>query len=172
MMGTRSGSVDPGIITYLMRRHGYSPAEVERLLNKESGLKGLSGISADMREIAAAIDRGDMRASLALDVFVHRLCRGIGAMLTSLRRLDALVFTGGIGENAAIVRQRVCERLAWLGTRIDVGKNAGGPVDCDVAAGNSPVRVLVVRTEEEWQIARECHRYLRDAPPTRAAHPS
>ena len=163
MMGTRSGTVDPGIVTYLIRRHGYSPSEMERLLNKESGLKGLSGVSADMREIVAAMEQGNTRAGLALDVFVHRLCRHIGGMMTSLSRLDALVFTGGIGENAAIVRERVCDRLAWLGTRIDVRQNAAGLKDCDVAKDDSPVRVLVVRTEEEWQIARECHRYVSGA---------
>ena len=163
MMGTRSGTIDPGIVTYLARSNGNTVADIERLLNKQSGLKGLSGISADMREISSAIDRGDTRAKLAFDVFVHRLCREIGGMLASLDRLDALVFTGGVGENSAAVREQVCSRFAWLGIKLDREANLGGESDRLISEERSPVRALVVRTEEEWQIARECHRALGQA---------
>jgi len=163
MMGTRSGSIDPGIVTYLIRHYGHSADEVGRLLNKESGLKGLSGLSADMREISEAFTRGDKQAKLAIDVYVHRLCREIGGMLASLDRLDALVFTGGVGENSAMIRERVCTRLQWLGLEIDRTANLIDEKDRDVATSASPVRIVVVRTEEEWQIARECHKLLIDA---------
>ena len=99
MMGTRSGSIDPGILIYLVRHKGYDAAQLDRLLNRESGLKGISGISGDMREILAAIERGEARARLAFDMYVHRLCREIGGMVASLGGVDALLFTAGIGEN-------------------------------------------------------------------------
>ncbi len=101
MMGTRSGSIDPGIIIYLLRDRGYSADEIDRILNKESGLTGVSGISGDMREVLAAIEAGNVRAKLAFDVFAHRLVREIGGMMASLGGMDALVFTAGIGENSA-----------------------------------------------------------------------
>ena len=158
MMGTRSGSIDPGIVIYLMRHHHYTADDIDRILNRESGLKGLAG-SSDMREAIAASDRGDERARLALDVFVHRLSAGIGAMLAALGGLDALVFTGGIGENVPIVRERSCLPFGFLGVHIDAALNAQGP-ERDIASAGSAVRVLIVRTEEDWEIARECRRTL------------
>jgi acetate kinase len=156
MMGTRSGSIDPGIVIYLMRRHRYTADDIDRILNRESGLKGLAG-SGDMRAVIAGIDHGDERARLALDVFVHRLSAGIGAMLAALGGLDALVFTGGIGENVPLVRERSCRPFEFLGVQIDPASNAQRP-DRDIAAAGSVVRVLVIRTEEDWEIARECRR--------------
>lgn len=158
MMGTRSGSVDPGILIYAVRRWDYSGDRLDRVLNKESGLLGVSGVSGDMREILAAIDRGDERARLAFDVYVHRLCRGIGAMLAALGGLDALVFTAGIGENCPPLREMVCRRFAFLGLEIDAEKNARSPRDEDVAAPGSHVRAVVIHTEEDWLIARACYR--------------
>jgi acetate kinase len=158
MMGTRSGSIDPGIIVYLMRRHGYSADDIDRILNRESGLKGLSG-SGEMREVVCAGDGGDEHARLALDVFVHRLSAGIGAMLASLGGLDALIFTGGIGENVPLVRERACRQFEFLGVHIDPALNAQGP-ERDIATAESTRRVLIIRTEEDWEIARDCWRVL------------
>ncbi len=107
MMGSRSGSVDPGILIYLLRQHSYTADQLEDILYKQSGLRGVSGISSDMREILAAIDRGDPRAQLAFDIYLHRLVREIGSMLAVLGGADALVFTGGVGENCAPLRDRV-----------------------------------------------------------------
>jgi acetate kinase len=161
MMGTRSGSVDPGIVIFLVRHRGMGADQLDHILNKESGLKGLSGVSSDMREVLAARERGDANAALAFDVFVHRLCREAGGLVASLQGLDALVFTAGIGENSAPVRLETCRRFSFLGIELDEEKNARSPVDEDIARAGSPVRVLVVRTEEDWEIARECYRIIR-----------
>jgi acetate kinase len=160
MMGTRSGSVDPGILIYLVRHKGYDAAELDRILNKESGLKGISGLSGDMREILAAMDRGGTRARLAFQMYVHRLCREIGGMVASLGGIDTLLFTAGVGENCPPVRAAVCERLGFLGVRLDGAKNQFTPQDVDIAAPDSRVRVLVVHTDEDWEIARECVRVV------------
>jgi acetate kinase len=163
MMGTRSGTVDPGIIIHLVRHRGYSAAELDRVLNKESGLRGVSGVSGDMRAVLAAIDGGDARAQLAFDIYVHRLRSEIGAMLASLGGLDALVFTAGVGENSPQVRAQAVEAFAFLGVRLDEAKNAQSPPDADIAAPDSAVRALVVHTEEEWEIARESFRVVQPA---------
>jgi len=156
MMGSRSGSIDPGILIYLLRQKGYSADQFDTILNKQSGLKGVSGESGDMRAIHAAIERGNERARLALAIYVHRLRAGIGAMITALGGLDALVFAGGVGENDASVRADVCEAFAFLGLRLDAQKNAQSPSDQVISAANSAVIVLIVQTQEDWSIAREC----------------
>lgn len=158
MMGTRSGSVDPGIIFYLIRQGKLSAAELERRLNCESGLKGISGLSNDMREIMPAAEGGNERARLALDMFVHRIVAHAGAMTASLGGLDALVFTGGIGENAPVVRRRVCEKLAFLGISLDLDGNHAVNGDADIASPGARARVLVIHAREDWAIARECWR--------------
>ena len=158
MMGTRSGSVDPAVVIHLIRKCGATAEEVDRTLNRESGLRGVSGVSSDFREVLQAAEAGNARARLALDVFVHRLRREIGGMIASLGGLDALVFTGGIGENRPEVRAAACEAFGFLGLRLDEVRNRGPVEDEDVAAPDSAVRVLVVHTKEDWQIARECHR--------------
>jgi len=158
MMGSRSGTIDPGIVIHLVRHKGLKAEELDRLLNKESGLKGVSGVSADMREILAAIARGEARAQLAFDVYAHRLTAEIGAMLASLGGLDVLVFTAGIGENCPPLRARVADTFAFLGLEIDAARNEQSPADQDIATPNSPIRVLVVRTQEEWEIAKESYR--------------
>jgi acetate kinase len=160
MMGTRSGTVDPGIIIHLVRHRGYSAEELDRVLNKESGLRGVSGISGDMRAVMAAMDRGDTRAQLAFDVYVHRLRSEIGAMLASLGGLDALVFTAGVGENSPQLRAQAVDGFWFLGVKLDAARNEQSPVDADIAASDSTVRVLVVHTQEEWEIARECYRVV------------
>ncbi|MCL1463015.1 acetate kinase [Argonema galeatum] len=161
MMGTRSGSVDPGILIHLLRQQEINVNKLDEILNRESGLKGISGLSGDMREIMIAIEKGNLRAKLAFDIFVHSLCRNIGAMLASLGGLDALIFTGGIGENSQDVRALVCEAFEFINVKIDRDKNAKSPVDCDISLANAKVRVLIVHTEEDWQIATECWKLMR-----------
>jgi len=160
MMGTRCGSVDPGILVCLIRHRGYTAEQLDDILNKESGLLGISGVSGDMREIVQAIATGDPGAHLAFDVYVHRLTREIGGMLAVLGGMDALVFTGGIGENCAQLRQVACAQLAFLGLKLETSKNARTQGDEDIASPDSSVRVLVIRAEEEWEIARECQRVV------------
>ncbi len=158
MMGSRSGSIDPGILVFLLNHRDFTPDQVDDLLNRRSGLKGLSGVSSDMRDIEKAIDLGNARARLAFDVFVHRLIEWIGAMTAVLDGLDVLVFTAGIGENSARVRSAVTKRLGFLGLKLDAEANAVCRPDADIAAADSSIRVLVIRTQEDWQIARECLR--------------
>jgi len=156
MMGTRSGSIDPSILLYLQREHGYSAAQLDQILNKESGLKGISGVSGDMREILQAIKEGNQRAKLALSMYVYRLRYFIGAMIASLAGIDILTFTGGVGENSPEVRAKTCEAFRFLSLELDQAKNAASPPDQDIATPESAVRVLIVHTEEDWEIAREC----------------
>jgi acetate kinase len=157
MMGTRSGSIDPAIPAYLLR-HGTSVDDLDKILNRQSGLLGVSGFSGDMREILEAIAKGNDRARLAYDIYAHRLTREIGAMLAVLGGVDAIVFTGGIGENAAPLREDVCAHFGFLGLRLDAAKNAQKPVDQNIAAQGSAVQALVIRANEDWEIARECQR--------------
>ncbi|MBD2021615.1 acetate kinase [Leptolyngbya sp. FACHB-36] len=159
MMGSRSGAVDPGILIYLLRQ-GHTADRLDKLLNKESGLKGVSGISGDMRQITHAIAEGNDRAQLAFDVYVHRLRFNIGGMLATLGGLDALVFTAGVGENQATVRELTCQAFEFLGLKLDHEKNRQSPVDQDIATPDSIVRVVVVHTQEDWAIAQECWRLL------------
>ncbi|WP_375512787.1 acetate kinase [uncultured Nostoc sp.] len=160
MMGSRSGSVDPGILIYLLRYCNYSVEKLDDILNKASGLKGISGVSSDMREVREAIAQGNSRAQLAWDIYVHRLRSGIGAMLASLGGLDALVFTAGVGEHSAEIRQAACEAFSFLGLKIDLEKNQQQPVDEDIATPDSAVRVLVIHTQEDWAIAGQCWQLL------------
>ena len=156
MMGSRSGAIDPGIIIHLLRRSGFTAEKLDSILNRNSGLKGISGVSSDMRQIGEAITQGHERAQLALDIYIHRLRAGIGAMLASLGGLDALIFTAGVGENSAVVRAAACEAFGFLGLKLDGEKNQPSPVDEDIAAVDSAARVLVIHTQEDWEIAREC----------------
>jgi acetate kinase len=156
MMGTRSGSIDPGILIHLMREKGYDASTLDRLLNQQSGLKGLSGVSHDLREIKKAIEKGNQQAKLAWDVYIHRIRAGIGAMLVSLGGVDALIFTAGVGEHQSEVRSAVCQGLGFLGIGIDETLNRRGKGDRDMATHGSPVRILVIQTQEDWQIAKNC----------------
>ena len=163
MMGTRSGAVDPGILIYLMRQSHLDAERIDQVLNKESGLLGISGFSSDMREILTAIERGHERAKLAFDIFVHRLQTAIGGMAAVLDGMDALVFTAGIGENSAAVRGAACSRLAFLGLKIETELNARPKLDQEISTADSKVRVLVIRAEEDWAIAAECWKLTRGA---------
>ena len=156
MMGSRSGSVDPGILTYLMREEQLTGQQLDELLNEKSGLLGISGVSNDMRQILAGMKSGNERAELAFEIFVYRLRSGIGSMVAALNGLDTLIFTAGIGENSPEVREAVCAGLGYLGLKLDADKNRHSPVEQDIAAHDSKVRVLVVRAQEEWAIARQC----------------
>jgi acetate kinase len=156
MMGTRAGSVDPGILTYLMRDGKYNGEQLDSLLNTKSGLLGISGISSDMRQIVAAMKDGNARAKLAFDIFAHRLQTGIGAMAAALGGIDALIFTAGIGENSVEVRAAACSNLGFLGVKLDGAKNKQPSADQDISAPESAVRVLVVRAQEDWAIAQDC----------------
>lgn len=155
MMGSRSGSIDPGLLLYLLQQKKYSVEQLNETLNTASGLKGISGLG-DMRQIIREIKEGKPRAKLAFDMFVHRLRYYIGAMLATLGGLDALVFAGGIGENAAEVREAACESFTFLGLKLDPRKNAQSPADKDISAADSALPVLIIHTEEDWAIAREC----------------
>ncbi len=161
MMGTRSGSVDPGILTYLMRQSHLSGEQLDNLLNKRSGLLGISGMSGDMREILAAIKKGHERAQLAFDIYLHRLQSGIGAMIAVLGGIDALIFTAGVGENSPEVRAAACENLRYTGLRLDLKKNAQSPPDQDVSVADSPARIVIVSAQEDWEIARDCWELTR-----------
>ncbi|MEG4403482.1 acetate kinase [Microcoleus sp. MON2_D5] len=156
MMGSRSGAIDPGIIIHLLRREDLTSEKLDNILNRNSGLKGISGVSSDMRQIGDAIAQGNERAQLALDIYIHRLRAGIAAMLASLGGLDALIFTAGVGENSAVVRAAACEAFGFIGLKLDGEKNQQSPVDEDIAAVDSAARVLVIHTQEDWEIAREC----------------
>ncbi len=169
VMGTRSGDVDPGVFGYLASQCGQTSAELTQVLNTQSGLLGLSGVGNDMRAVEAAAERGDKRARLALEVFVHRLAKAIAGLVIDLERLDALVFTGGIGENSPVVRGLVLGRLGFLGLAEDPeanaahGRSTGGRI-----SHPSPVRALVVPTDEELMIARDTAHLIAARPAAQA----
>ena len=161
MMGSRSGSVDPGILIHLMRQDGYTADQLDKLLNKESGLKGMSGVSNDMRLVVEAAGENNHRAQLAVNVFIHRLRREMGAMLASLGGLDAIVFTAGIGENSPLVWQKACEPFEFLDLKLKDDELSRASQDQDIAAPSSTVRVLVIHTQEEWAIAKSCMQVMQ-----------
>jgi acetate kinase len=155
MMGTRCGAIDPGVLLYLIDRHGMSERALQDLLYEESGLLGVSGVSGDMRELLSS---SDACAAEAVDLFIYRISRELGSLAAALAGLDALVFTGGIGENAAAVRARVCSDARWLGLQFDEDANASG-ARCISRAG-SAVSAWVIPTDEELMIAQHMRRVL------------
>jgi acetate kinase len=162
MMGTRSGSVDPGILIFLMRESKLDHEQIDRVLNQKSGLLGISGVSSDMRDILAAMKQGNDRAKLAFEIFVHRLRTAVGGMAAVLGGIDVLVFTAGVGENSPQVRAATCERFEFLGLKLDREANELTTLDRDIAAADSQVRILVIRAEEDWAIAAECWKLARN----------
>jgi len=158
MMGSRSGTVDPGILLYVQREKGLSVNQLDEILHHHSGLLGISGLSADFRQVEAAAREGHRRAQLALDVYAYRVKTMLGALAVTLGGFDALVFTGGIGENSIWLRSEVCQGLQFLGVRLDEHRNTACRPDADVAAANSPARVLLIHTREDLLIARESRR--------------
>lgn len=156
MMGTRTGDIDPGAITYLMTKHHMNAAEIQKLINKESGVAGVSGISNDMREIEAAVNNGDERAKLALDMYELRITKYIGAYAAEMGGLDVIVFTGGVGENQTGVRENVCAPLKFIGVEIDTELNARTRgTETEISTPASRVKVVVIPTDEELMIARD-----------------
>ena len=148
-MGTRSGQLDPGVVLYLMDQQGMSPGQITELLYNQSGLKGLSGLTNDMRDLEAS---SDPRAAEAIDYFTFRIRRELGALAVSLGGLDGVVFCGGIGENSAMIRARVCEGLDWIGISCDADRNAANVRV--ISPEGSTVRVMAIPTNEEIVIAR------------------
>ncbi len=156
MMGTRVGDVDPGVLTYLMLKHNLTAEQLQKIINKESGVAGVSGVSSDMREIDAAIAAGNERAKLSLEMYEQRIIKYIGAYAAEMGGLDIIVFTGGVGENQATVRQCVCEPLAFLGVEINKELNAEvRGVEAEISTPASRVKVCVIPTDEELMIARD-----------------
>jgi acetate kinase len=162
IMGTRSGDLDPALVLYLIRTVGMSADQVDHLLNNESGLLGLGGHS-DMRDIQGNAEKGDERSVLALDAFSYRIREYIGAYAAALGGLDAVAFTGGIGEHAPAVRARILTGMEWLGLRLDQARNSSavGKGSERISADDSPVPLWVIPTDEELQIARETSERVR-----------
>lgn len=161
VMATRSGSLDPGLLTWLLDHGGVSLAELTDTIEHGSGLRGLSGTSGDIREVLAGADRGDAACQLALDVFVHSLVRQVAAMAAAAGGLDLLVLTGGIGEHAPRVRAEAGARLDFLGVAVDEGRNATASGDADVSAPGAEARTVVVTAREDQEIARLVRAALR-----------
>ena len=165
VMGTRSGDLDPAIGLYMQKVRDIQPEEIDRMLNRESGLRGLCG-SNDMRDLLARRDAGDEDAQLAIDLYCYRIKKYIGAYAAALGGIEAVVFTGGVGENAPAIRLQVCSGLEILGLGLDAQRNeAASGASYDIGRSELTVKVLVVRTNEELQIAREAMRVVAPSPP-------
>ena len=160
MMGTRGGSIDPGILVYLQRERQVGPDALDDALEHGSGLLGVSGVAADMRTVGEAAAAGNARAQLAIAIFVRRVQAGIAAMAASMGGLDALIFTAGIGEHAAAVRAAICAPLGFMGVAVDATRNAAATPDVEITGPGAAVRVLVIHTQEDRLIARETARVL------------
>jgi acetate kinase len=159
MMATRSGTVDPGILIYLLRHKGLSAEELDSALNYESGLLGISGISSDLRQILSELPHNP-DARLAVDVYVHRIVKTIGAMAATLGGIDALVFTAGVGEGSPEICKRVCEKLKYLGLEFDVAANETCKPGADISTPASKARIVVIATREDLTIMREARRLV------------
>ncbi len=156
MMGTRVGDVDPGALTFLMTKHGLNAEQMQTIINKESGVLGVSGVSSDMREIEAAVEAGNERARLALDMYMLRITKYIGAYAAEMGGVDIIVFTGGVGENQAMLRADVCSTLGFMGVEIDKEVNAvTRGTETVISSAASKVKVCVIPTDEELTIARD-----------------
>ena len=155
MMGTRSGDMDLGAATYIMEKENLSTAEFSNLMNKKSGLMGVSGVSSDARDIDAAVNEGNARADLARRMFIYRVKKYIGAYAAAMNGVDVLVFTGGIGENDAYIRGEIIKGLTYLGIEFDESKNAVRGEEALLSTADSKVKVCVIPTDEEWMIATD-----------------
>ena len=158
MMGTRSGSIDPAIVTYIMREEGKTFDEMDEILNRESGIAGISGVGGDMRDVLEAADQGNERAELAIDMYVYKIQKSIGSYYAAMTRTDAVVMTAGIGENSAALRERIFAGLAHMGMILDKERNDfTGQIGANriISIDDSPIRICVVTTDEEMRIARE-----------------
>ena len=155
IMGTRSGDLDPGVIEYIAKKEHLTLEEVLKVLNKESGVLGLSGVSSDFRDLTEAMEQGNEQAAVAVEAFCYRVAKHIGAYTAALNGVDAIVFTAGIGENAAYIRSMICDYLGFLGITIDEEKNAVRGKETEISTPDSKVSVFVIPTNEELAIARE-----------------
>ncbi|WP_459499112.1 acetate kinase [Bacillus sp. C1] len=154
-MGTRSGNLDPALIPYIMEKTGQTVEEVVNVLNKKSGMLGLTGFSSDLRDIIAKEEEGDHRAEVALDVFVSRIHKYIGSYSARMKGVDAIIFTAGVGENSAIIRERVLEGLEFMGVYFDAKRNNVFGEEAFISFPHSPVKIIVIPTDEEVMIARD-----------------
>jgi len=159
MMATRSGTIDPGILIYLLRHKGLDVNALDQALNYESGLLGVSGVSSDLRQVLSELPHNP-DARLAVDVYVHYIVKTIGAMAATLGGIDALVFTAGVGERAVEIRKQVCEKLNFLGIELDRAANETCKPDADIAKSASTARILVIATREDLTIMRETRRLV------------
>lgn len=162
LMGTRSGDLDPSIITYVMGKEELTISEVNTMLNKHSGLAGISGESSDMREIEQSVEEGDKKATYAFDVFNYRIKKYVGAYAAAMGGIDALVFTGGIGENSPNVRKAVCSGMEFLGMNLDLEKNENAEGECNLAKNGSATHILRIPTNEELVIAMDTEKIVLD----------
>jgi acetate kinase len=162
LMGTRSGDIDAGVITYIMEKENVGSQAISTIVNKYSGVLGVSGVSSDMREIETAIKNGEGRAELAVKMYNYRIKKYVGSYAAALGGFDTLVFTGGVGENQAATREIVCEGLEFMGIQLDREKNAKvRGTESVISTVNSPVKVVVIPTDEELMIARDTLELLR-----------
>jgi len=167
VMGTRGGDMDPSLIEFIRNKEGMTVREIDTMLNKQSGLLGLSGLTNDMRDlIAEEQEKNDRRARLAIDIFVLRAKKYIGAYLAEMGGADAIIFTGGIGENSAIIRERICNEMEWFGLTLDKKSNdkmVGGK-EGDISTADSTLKAFVIPTNEELLIARDTVRAVKNVP--------
>ena len=162
-MGTRSGSIDPTVVTYIMKKEGLSADEVEKLLNSKSGLLGVSGVSSDCRDVLEAQNNGNKRSALAMDILVHYIKKIIGSYVAEMNGLDALVFTAGIGENDGVVRDMICKDLSYLGIEIDsdINLNAKRGEQTEITKKGAKVRTFAIPTNEEYMIALDTYELVK-----------
>ena len=162
MMGTRVGDVDPGAIVYMMEREGLDAAGVSKLINKRSGVAGVSEISSDMRDIEDAIERGEEKAILALDMYEYRILKYIGAYAAVLGGVDVIVFTGGVGENQTSTRAKICEQLAFMGVTFNAEANKVRGEEIEISGADSKTHVVVIPTDEELMIAEDTSAIVKE----------
>ena len=162
MMGTRCGDLDPSVVNYLKYNLDITGHELDQILNKKSGLLGISGVSSDMRDVEKAAREGNSRAQLAIDMLTYQIKKVVGSYIAAMGGVDAIVFTGGIGEHDDIIRAKICHHMDWLGVRIDTDKNRAPKGDvCEITAWGAKVRTLIIATNEELMIARDTEEVLK-----------
>ena len=161
IMGTRSGDIDPAIVSFIAEKEGLSFAQMSDVLNKKSGVQGLSGISSDFRDLCAAAEEGNQRARMTLETYSYRVAKYVGAYTAAMNGVDIIAFTAGVGENNAIIREQVGAYLGYLGTAIDTEKNSIRGEETIISTPDSKVTVMVVPTNEELAIARETLRLTK-----------
>jgi acetate kinase len=155
MMGTRTGTLDPSALTFIAEKENLSPQDINRICNKESGVLGVSGVSNDNRDVAEAAQNGNERAQLAIDMQRYQILKFVGSYIAAMNGVDAIAFTGGIGENDAALRKYVCENLTYLGAEIDDDKNSIRGKEVKISTENSKVNIYIIPTNEELAIARD-----------------